>query len=173
MLFGTSLAIQWLRLCASNAGAQVQFLVRELRSCVLCGTAKKCNNKKKSCYCWLVLHLVNTVFVRNLKCEKDKSDGPFLHSLLQRFADHSLLFDLTTQRTTWEYFIFILTICPRNRIFLGHILPVRPNAYAWYLPDVDRPCPDGPETRTNIHSGGWCLWPVSERLSEPPSVVWK
>ena len=51
MLFGTSLAIQWLRLCASNAGAQVQFLVRELRSCVLCDTAKKCNNNKKSCYC--------------------------------------------------------------------------------------------------------------------------
>ena len=29
---GTSLAVQWLRLCASNAGAWVQFLVQELRS---------------------------------------------------------------------------------------------------------------------------------------------
>ena len=28
----TSLAVQWLRLCTSNAGAQVQTLIRELRS---------------------------------------------------------------------------------------------------------------------------------------------
>ena len=29
---GTSLAVQWLKLCASNAGTQVRSLVRELRS---------------------------------------------------------------------------------------------------------------------------------------------
>ena len=32
ILFGTSLAVQWLRLWASTAGAQVQSLVRELRA---------------------------------------------------------------------------------------------------------------------------------------------
>ena len=36
-----SLAVQWLRLHVSNAGVQVQFLVRELRSDMLCSAAKK------------------------------------------------------------------------------------------------------------------------------------
>jgi len=37
----TSLAIQWLRLHASNAGPRVPSLVRELRSHMLCRVAKK------------------------------------------------------------------------------------------------------------------------------------
>ena len=37
---GTSLAVQWLRLCTSTAGARVHSLVRELRSCMPL-TAKK------------------------------------------------------------------------------------------------------------------------------------
>ena len=32
---GISLEVQWLTLCTSNEGAQVRFLVRELRSYVL------------------------------------------------------------------------------------------------------------------------------------------
>ena len=43
---GTCLEIQWLRLGAFTVGAWVQSLVRELRSHMLCGMAKK---KKKSC----------------------------------------------------------------------------------------------------------------------------
>ena len=38
---GNSLAVQWLGLGTFTAGAQVQSLVRELRSCKLCGVAKK------------------------------------------------------------------------------------------------------------------------------------
>ena len=36
----TSLAVQWLRLHTSNAGTQVQALIRELRSHMLCSLAK-------------------------------------------------------------------------------------------------------------------------------------
>ena len=39
--FGTSLAVQWLRLCASTAGGMVRSLVRELRSRMPCGMATK------------------------------------------------------------------------------------------------------------------------------------
>lgn len=143
MLLGASLAIQWIRLCASNAGAQGQFLLfRELRSCVLCGTAKNVTTKKaatvdcgtaswKHCFC------------QKSQVWKNETDGPFLHSLGWRFADHSLLSRFNPQNYM-RIFHFILTICPRNRIFPGHILPVRPSAYAWHLPDVDRPYPDGP-----------------------------
>ena len=45
MLDGNSLAVQWLGLRAFIARAQVQSLVRELRSCKLRGVAKK---KKKA-----------------------------------------------------------------------------------------------------------------------------
>ena len=38
---GTSLAVQWLELCASMQGAQVQSLVGELRSRMWHSTAKK------------------------------------------------------------------------------------------------------------------------------------
>ena len=38
---GNSLAVQWLGLCASTAGAQVRSLVGELRSCKPHGRAKK------------------------------------------------------------------------------------------------------------------------------------
>ena len=44
---GNSLAVQWLGLHAFTAGAQVQSLVRELRSCKQCGAAKKQNKTKK------------------------------------------------------------------------------------------------------------------------------
>ena len=44
LAFGTSLAVQWLRLRASNAGVRVQSLLGELRSHMLRGMAKK--NKK-------------------------------------------------------------------------------------------------------------------------------
>ena len=37
----TSLGVQWLRLSVSNAGATVQSLVKEVRSRMLCSTAKK------------------------------------------------------------------------------------------------------------------------------------
>ena len=43
----TSLAVQWLRICASNAGAQVQFLVRKPRSCKAHSAAKKQTNKQQ------------------------------------------------------------------------------------------------------------------------------
>ena len=39
--WGTSFAVQWLILPASNAGGWVRSLVRELRSFMLCSTAKK------------------------------------------------------------------------------------------------------------------------------------
>ena len=38
---GASLAVHWLRVCTSNAGAQVQSLAGKLRSHMLCGMAKK------------------------------------------------------------------------------------------------------------------------------------
>ena len=38
---GTSLVVQWLRLCTSNVEARVQSLVKELRPNVPCGAAKK------------------------------------------------------------------------------------------------------------------------------------
>ena len=38
---GISLRVQWFRLCASNAGYGVQFLVRELRFYMLQGVIKK------------------------------------------------------------------------------------------------------------------------------------
>ena len=40
----TFLAVQWLRLCTSNAGAQVQSLVGELRSHIFCVVASKERN---------------------------------------------------------------------------------------------------------------------------------
>ena len=40
-----SLAVQWLRPCTSTAGAWVQLLVGELRSCMLSGDGQK--KKKK------------------------------------------------------------------------------------------------------------------------------
>ena len=46
MVAGNSLSVQWLGLSAFTAVAQVQSLVRELRSCKLCGVAKK--KKKKT-----------------------------------------------------------------------------------------------------------------------------
>ena len=39
-VIGTSLVVQWLKLHASSAGGKGP-LVRELRSCMLCGMAKK------------------------------------------------------------------------------------------------------------------------------------
>ena len=44
---GISLVVQWLRLCTVNAGVQVLFLIRELRSHMLHGAAKKIKKKKK------------------------------------------------------------------------------------------------------------------------------
>ena len=44
---GTSLAVQWLRLCASNAGAWVQFLVQELRSHMSQGLAQEKQKTKR------------------------------------------------------------------------------------------------------------------------------
>lgn len=41
---GTSLTVQWMRLLTSKAGAQVQFLVRELRFQMPCSIAKKKKN---------------------------------------------------------------------------------------------------------------------------------
>ena len=41
--FRTSLVLQWLGLCASTGGGQVQSPVRELRSCMLHDVAKKTN----------------------------------------------------------------------------------------------------------------------------------
>ena len=38
---GTSLEVHWLRLCTSNIGGWVPSLVREIRSCMLHGTARK------------------------------------------------------------------------------------------------------------------------------------
>ena len=43
---GNSLVVQWLGLCASTAGDTGQSLVRELRSHMLCSTAKKKKRKK-------------------------------------------------------------------------------------------------------------------------------
>ena len=45
---GNSLVVQWLGLHAFTAGARVQSLVRELKSCVPCGVAKNNNNHKVS-----------------------------------------------------------------------------------------------------------------------------
>ena len=47
---GTYLVVQWLRLHASNAGVQVQSLVRELSFHVMCNAhpASKKNSKKKN-----------------------------------------------------------------------------------------------------------------------------
>ena len=45
-----SLAVQWLRLCTSTAGAWVQLLVGELRSCMLSGDGQK-KKKKESSSC--------------------------------------------------------------------------------------------------------------------------
>ena len=44
---GTSLAVQWLRLHDPMHRAWVRFLVRKLRSYMLCGSAKKVFKKKK------------------------------------------------------------------------------------------------------------------------------
>ena len=40
-MVGTCLAVQWLRICTSSQGAEVQSLVEELRSHMLCGVSKK------------------------------------------------------------------------------------------------------------------------------------
>ena len=45
-ILGTSLAVQWLTLHASIAGGTGSIPARELRSCILCGMAKK--EKKKT-----------------------------------------------------------------------------------------------------------------------------
>ena len=45
---GISLAVQWLRLCTSTAGAWVQLLVGELRSCMLSGDGQKKKEKESS-----------------------------------------------------------------------------------------------------------------------------
>ena len=45
---GTSLVVQWLRLCASNAGAWVRSLVGELRSCKMQSRKKKKKNLKRA-----------------------------------------------------------------------------------------------------------------------------
>ena len=47
---GTSLEVLWLRLHASTKGAQVQSLVQELRSCMLCGMTKKLKKKNFVAY---------------------------------------------------------------------------------------------------------------------------
>ena len=44
---GTSLAVQWLRLCASTAGGAARSLVGELRSCMLGDRAKKLKKTEK------------------------------------------------------------------------------------------------------------------------------
>ena len=46
-MIGTLLVVQWLELCSPTQGARVQSLVRELRSHVLCGGAKRKKNKTK------------------------------------------------------------------------------------------------------------------------------
>ena len=43
IFYGTSLAVQWLGLSTSTAGAWVQSLLRELRFCKPCGGHKKKN----------------------------------------------------------------------------------------------------------------------------------
>ena len=42
----------WLKLCGSNAGAKVQFLVRELRSPMPQSIARKKNFFFKNCFIW-------------------------------------------------------------------------------------------------------------------------
>lgn len=44
---GTSLVVQWFRLLLPVQGMRVESLVEELRSCRLCGVAKKILKKKK------------------------------------------------------------------------------------------------------------------------------
>ena len=55
--FGTSLAVQWLRLHASTAGAYVPFLIRELRSCTLHGMSKKTKQNNFGFLFFLLLFL--------------------------------------------------------------------------------------------------------------------
>ena len=45
---GTSLAVQWLRLHTSTLGARVQFLVGELRSCMLHGPKKRKERERET-----------------------------------------------------------------------------------------------------------------------------
>ena len=60
----TSLVVQWLRLCASNAGDMSCILVGELRSYMPCGMAKRLKKVDSlfslisfSWYCWIIAHL--------------------------------------------------------------------------------------------------------------------
>ena len=50
MVVGTSLVVQWLRLRTPTARLQVQSMVKELRSCMLCSMTKKKKKKFSSDY---------------------------------------------------------------------------------------------------------------------------
>ena len=54
MAVGTSLALQWLGLGTFTRRARVQSLVKELRSCKLCGAAKNKTKQTKTVWCFLV-----------------------------------------------------------------------------------------------------------------------
>ena len=62
---GTALVVQWIRLHASTAGMRVQFLVRELRSHMLCGVAKqqKTKHKRKQTKQRTILELLRRVMI--------------------------------------------------------------------------------------------------------------
>ena len=68
---GTSLAVQWLRIRASTARAQVQFLVGELRSHMQHDAVKK----PKTWYMLLLIFQINRL---GKKIEKQQPKGPFL-----------------------------------------------------------------------------------------------
>ena len=48
-MIGTLLVVQWLGLCLPTQGARVQSLVREVKSHILCGGAKRKKKKDKRC----------------------------------------------------------------------------------------------------------------------------
>ena len=62
-LWGSSLVVQWLRFCASTAGgwARVQPLIRELSSCVPCGTAMKSTRTVGHAVPWVLLSVCSVV----------------------------------------------------------------------------------------------------------------
>ena len=66
-ILGTSLTIQWLELSTSNAGVQVQSLVRELRSHMPWGAAIKKGEKSKA--------ILAENFERDIFYSKGQEDG--------------------------------------------------------------------------------------------------
>ena len=123
LLEGNSLAVQWLGLHASLPRAQVQSLVRELRSCKLCGQKNNISIGQHWVRCsrsvwwrrFVVLEIQGSICHEHIKCTTHQEKYFYLLIIVIRVCTESLI---TLPQHSWH-------LRPDHPWLWGHPVPYR------------------------------------------------